>query len=254
MKFKKISRFAALMISACAAVNTVTVSAQGNTGPPQNDSCKVNIPFSVYARSKSIPEGTVFTVKIEAVGDAPMPEKTEYDVEVFGDYEFGPITFDEPDDYEYIISETAYDDDRIIFDERIYHVYAAVLYDDSGELSCGISLTREDSGEKANEVEFVNGYVETDGGDDSGGKKKDDSGGDRSDGSGTGGGSSGGSSSVTGGTDSSKGSSWGDVLSPNTGAALTLGLSGSAVIGLFLMLTFRNREDKDDEPDDKETG
>lgn len=255
MIVKRISRCAAGVLSLLLiAANGITAKGDGSTGPP-GDSCSITIPFAVYDNKGWIPDGTYFTVTMEAVDDAPLPETTFYEINVTGEYEFGPILFDEPGDHEYTIHEVVYDNENIIFDRTIYHVHAVILYNDDGELVGGFALTKEGSGEKPEEVDFTNDYTEPPDSSSLGESSvpeessDTDSSSDRDSSKDTGGGGS-------RETDSSSKSqsSWGDLLPPNTGGAVTLGFSGLIVAALAVMTVSRKKNESEDEPPDDGTG
>lgn len=265
------SRAAAAVLSILTAANGITARAAESTGPPEENLCQVTIPFSVHDSKGWIPEGTIFTVKIEAKNNAPLPEETFKEIDVSGECEFGPIVFDEPDDYEYIISEIVYDDENIVFDRTIYYVHAAVLYNDSGQLTCGFALTKDESGSKPAEVKFVNDYLsppddssrisdssepDDSGGDSDGGSGPPDSGGDSS-----GGGSDSSPDDTSSQDESSPGDSSADSSErpggggiPVTGGAVTIGCSGAVMAGLALMSIVRKRKEDDEDPPDPGKG
>ena len=234
---KGIKRLAAAFLSGIIAVNGITASAVGDIGLPGKDSCSVSVPFTVADKKGWIPEGTMFTVEMKAENGAPLPEKTSYEVDVSGEHEFGPIEFDEPDDYEYTVSELVYDDGNIVFDETVYHVHVAVFYDDDGELVGVFSLTKDGADVKPERVEFYNDYLlpPEDSTSDSDSSKPGSSG---SSGDGKGGSSGDG----------------GRIFNPHTGAVISIGAFGLAVPMLVLFAVNRRRRQDDSEPPEEETG
>lgn len=268
-------RFAAAAVSLCLAANVITASAEEVYEPPV-EGYSVTIPFSVRDESGRIPEGTVFTVAIVSTDGAPLPEVTEYDIAVSGEGEFGPIEFDAPGDYEYLIKETLFDSDKIVFDETVYHVSVVVVWDADGELTGGYAVAVEGSDTKEDELEFDNDY---DDGQDGGNSDTDsidsrddssDSGGDDSsehDSSSEKDSSSDTSSSADSRSDSrgrrdppadsggpsSGASPWEPLLPPDTGGAVTFGVSGAVLAGLALILISK-RKQQSDEPPDEGTG
>ena len=268
MIVKKIRRSAAAVLSVIIAANGIAASAQGNNSPPDLPSCTIDIPFSVHDNKGWIPEGTVFEVELTADGNAPLPEKTVYEVNVIGKFKFGPIVFDEPGDYEYTIREITYDSDKIVFDETIYNVHAAVLWDDSGGLICGYSVTADGKALKPESLDFDNDYISPP--EDSSYSDSKDPVTDDSDGQVVVGDMSSSQEDTSAGessTDSSKNSvnsyadsryssessskstvPWNSLLPPNTGGAVTLGFSGAGFIGFALVLLSRRRNEDEDEP------
>ncbi|MBR1862528.1 MAG: LPXTG cell wall anchor domain-containing protein [Ruminococcus sp.] len=279
MNSKKVSRFLAACLSLLCLTGGSTVCAAGN------DSCELSIPFELSDRKGWIPEGTIFTVRLVSVNGAPLPDKDTYEVDVSGRYEFGPIVFDEPGDYEYTISQVSYESDKIVFDTTVYRVQATVLYNDSGQLVGGFALTRGNSGSKLDEVGFNNDYKVTEdssrppsedssgadittsgdssrtpysdssyngtdiGGDSSG--SSSDSGGSSSDSSGTSGSSGEGSqSSGPGSSSGQSGSSKADngsMLPPNTGGGAVLSISGLGLSAALLFISAKKKREEREE-------
>ncbi len=237
---KKICCMAAAAISVLTAAQTLAASAQGGPSPSGTGTCTLTIPVSVKDSSGNIPEGTVFTFELTAENGAPLPEQTLAEVTGSGEFEFGPIVFDEPDNYEYTVFQRVWDSDDIIFDETVYHVHAAVLYNEADELVCGISLTAEDSDAKPTEVVFSNDCLV----DEDNSLPEDDS--DKS----TGSGNSPDGSSLT----QSRDDSWKSFITPNTGGAVAIGFTGLAAGAVAVILLRRRRGTDDDEPPDKESG
>lgn len=231
MIVRKISRLAAAALSLIFAANGITASASGSTGPPEKDTCTISVPFMVTDKKGWIPEGTIFTVEMTAVDGAPLPDKTFYEIDVSGAYEFGPIEFDEPDDYEYTISELVFDDDKIVFDETVYHVHIVAMYNDDGELVGGFSLTKDGIDVKPEMVDFCNDYVS------------------RPDGS----------NSVTDSSepddqDDSSSGDGGGLFTPDTGTAIGIGTIGFAIPVLMLFAAGRRRRSSDDDPQEEGSG
>lgn len=271
----RISRITAAVLSSLVAVNTIAASAESSRGSPEKSTCSISVPFTVKDKKGWIPDGTVFSVKLSAQGDAPLPEKTLYTVDVSGSFEFGPIIFDEPDNYEYTISEVAYDDSNVIFDKTIYRLHAVTIYNEDGELVCGFSLTDGTGSAKPADIEFDNDYVkppsehiiETDdsqkeqdvepdssepppepaSGADSRPPGKDKSSVPKEE-------SVSSSSKESVSTASSRASPWNTVLPPNTGSAVTIGISSVMVIGLAVIVLTKRRNTGDDEPPDERSG
>ena len=275
-----VSAVLSLYLSAGAVI---TVSAQGNNGPPGDSSCTLSIPISVCDNRGRIPDGTEFTVTISPVGEAPLPEKTSYVTDVAGDFEFGPIVFDEPGNYEYTVRELEYDSDKIIFDETVYRVRAAVLWDAEGKLTAGCAVTEEGSGKKSEELIFENDYKRSSGQneepdssppddsrhyDDSGGadessKPPGDSSSGTEDSTSADSSSPGDEDSSSPGDEDSSGSGdgssdesepWGGFLPPATGGAVAIGSVGAVFIGLAVILAGRRKNSNSDEPPDKRSG
>lgn len=249
----------------------MTASALGSNGPP-GSTCSLTIPFSVRDSKGWIPKGTVFTVKLIPLNNAPLPEKTYYEINVEGEYAFGEIVFDEPGDYEYTISELAYDDEKIIFDQTVYRVNAVIIYNDDGYLVGGYSLSTGGGTGKPTEVDFFNDYISppeessntdnssrTDSTPDESSSQASSLTDSSSSGSENGDSStsSGNSSTASDNSDSSSSSkpSTGGGFNPHTGtAAVGFTTTAIAVPMLLMFIASRRRRDSEDEPPDSETG
>lgn len=213
------------------------------------DTCTMTIPATVSDGGGKLPAGTKFTLQIAAVDSGPLPAKTSYEVTVSGTVRFGPIVFDEPGDYEYTIREIASTEKGVISDKTVYTVHAAVIYDDTGQLVCGFSLTRDKQSEKPDEVRFVN-YIEVDPADDSGTDPPDSSEPE--------------SSSVPDSSSrSEESSSQGEKpsVNPFTGAVIGVGIPLIMLPLLIILAIARRRSEKDETtyigdgpPDEKGTG
>ena len=153
MIFKKLCRFAAAAVSAifAASIMCFSVFAVGDT-------CELNIPFSISDRAGTIPKSTVIKVEISSKTSA-LPEKTVLEAEPSGEYNFGPIVFDEPGDYEYTIREISCSDSRIELDKTVYIVHAVALYNDNGKLVSAFSISKKGSAVKPMGVVFENKSV-----------------------------------------------------------------------------------------------
>lgn len=125
------------------------VSALGNTA-------SVSIPFVVYDNDSLIPEGTKFSVQLKAVGNSPLPSSTIFEIYVSGSGIFGPIIFDTPGDYEYTISQSPCNNRKVLSDQTVYTVYVSAIYNDSGQLTAGFSISRGGEKLKPKSVSFNN--------------------------------------------------------------------------------------------------
>lgn len=223
---KKISCVAAAVLSLIFAANAPPMTALGAV-----QSCELYLPVSVSDPDGDIPAGTIFTVKLTAEDGSPVPAQTEFSTDVEGEYSFGPIIFNEPGNYEYTVSELTYADDKIIFDESVYNIYVAVIYNDKGELTAGYSAKKTGRLEKPESVNFLNGYKFS---------PSDDS-------------------SQSESSSQSDSSSWGDSSSdsdsdssqsgvPNTGGVVALAFSGIMLPMLLISIFVRRRDEKQGDP------
>lgn len=160
MFLKKLDRFAAAVMSVIFAVGIMCFNTAASP-----DSCSLFIPVTVNNKTGTVSQGATFTVEIEGIGSSPLPEKTSVVTKASDKVNIGPIVFDEPGDYKYTIREKKHSDKRIVTDDTVYNVSVCVLYDSSGELTCGYSLTRQDNGQKPANVSFINSGEDVDGGD-----------------------------------------------------------------------------------------
>lgn len=236
-----------------AAALTLNIAAAGGLMAFADDmgSCEIRIPVTVTDGSGRLPEGTVFKVEITGEDGAPMPLRTLYEVDVGGSFEFGPILFDEPESYEYIIREQKYDDADVITDETVYHLHAITLLGDDGKLIGSYSLTKEQSEEKPVKLEFVNDYAipppqPPDDSSTAGQDPEDSSGTDES---GPPGRRTGDSDEQ--GDDSDPG---GGKINPGTGTAIGLGAAVFAVPLLAVFLSGRKRGREEEDPPDERSG
>ena len=226
---KMIRRAAAAFLSLYFALFVCGLPASAS-----GDTCTMFIPATVSDGGGKLPAGTEFTLQLAAVDSGPLPAKTSYEVTVSGTVRFGPIVFDEPGDYEYTIREIASTDKRVISDKTVYKVHATVLYDDTGKLVCGFSLTKDKENTKPDEVRFVN-YTEIDPADDSGTDPPDSSQTDPS-------------SVPDSSSQREESSSQGEhpSVNPFTGAVLGVGIPLIMLPLLIILAIARRRSEKDE--------
>lgn len=111
-----------------------------------------------------------FTVTIEREdgSDELLPENTSLKIARNGKAEFGPIMYETPGDYTYIIKQEKGTDQYTTYDETVYKAIVAVrnvLDSDNnptGELEASIVLNKDNSSEKPNNLEFNNEYNKPD--------------------------------------------------------------------------------------------
>lgn len=148
----RIFKGAAASLAVCAAVGlSCPVSAAEQSAP-----YTAVIPIRITDTGGKLPEGTEFTIKLEPVGNAPMPAESELTADTGGSCEFGPIDFYEPGSYEYTVSELKFDSDDIIFDDTVYSVDIEVFTEEDGRMWGGSALYKNGEIVKAEEVVFIN--------------------------------------------------------------------------------------------------
>nr|WP_279323774.1 FctA domain-containing protein [Anaerococcus sp. AGMB09787] len=82
-----------------------------------------------------------------------MPENTSISIEDKGS--FGPIDFDIPGKYQYLIKQVPTDKPIITYDERVYHLDIYLQYLENGNKSISMVIYGE-NGEKVPKIKFVN--------------------------------------------------------------------------------------------------
>ncbi len=115
---------------------------------------------------EALAERPYYTFRLDAVGDAPLPAKTEVVMKQAGTIDFGTITYHEPGDYCYrLYQQTDSVSDRmppvsagtLTLDRRIYELTVQVTSDEKGKLYAALSSSEEGAGKKS-EPEFLNTY------------------------------------------------------------------------------------------------
>lgn len=114
----------------------------------EGDLCELYLPVRLSDKDGNIPNGTAFAIQISAESNTPLPHKTKIYVGPDGEYNFGPIIFDEPGNYKYEINEVDYDNDDIIYDTSVYILDVSVFYDEKGNLIAGSTAAKIGSSSK----------------------------------------------------------------------------------------------------------
>lgn len=122
----------------------------------QSVACSFEVENQVTGDTPSADES--FTFKLEAVGEAPMPEKDTINVTGNHSETFPPITYTEPETYQYVIRQIAGNMDGYTYDNRVYNVTVQVTTDDEGLLSISQYVSQQGSNLKKDKIVFVNLY------------------------------------------------------------------------------------------------
>ena len=153
MKGKKHRIGKLLMLSLVSAGLLVPVQAKA-----AGYECEAKIPVEVREEGSEIPEGNEYTVKIRGVDGAPMPENGSVVIAGEGKAELGPISYTEPEDYQYEIWQEGQEKEHFTYDDTVYTVTVRVTNTEDGTgLEAQIWAIKE--GEEAkSEIVFENRY------------------------------------------------------------------------------------------------
>ena len=120
---------------------------------------------------EELKEEQSYTFVLEAIGDAPMPTRTQVVMRTSGTIDFGSITFAQPGNHTYrLYQKTAEQTAKkkihiagmtgagiLTLDTRVYDLQVQITSDDKGILYAALSTAAEGSGKKM-EPEFINTY------------------------------------------------------------------------------------------------
>ena len=112
---------------------------------------KCYIPVTMIDKEGYIPANVSFTIVMQAEAnqpggiEPPSPDGS-FPVGGKGSYQVGPIVFDEPGDYAYMIYEVPPENDKLLkaSDERVYHLKVSVTDGDGGKLQGTLVLLSVD--------------------------------------------------------------------------------------------------------------
>ncbi len=145
---------AAVLAVMCLFLLAAPVRAEGDS-----TSADVMIPVTVKDTSGMLTDSTSFRVTL--VGKdaaAPLPAVTEYILTAAPEAtcEFGPLAFDEPGNYRYLIrQEQLTGDDTVITDHTVYAVTVVVITDDD-VLSATVEVRKQNENQKRAALVFEN--------------------------------------------------------------------------------------------------
>jgi|GEM_PF-3708871 len=145
--------------AACAALmigTSMGVYAQ------ENGQTQLSLPVENIVEG-DVPSDLDYQFILTGEDGAPMPADTNdagsavLTVKGAGSGTFGAITYTEPENYIYTISEQMDPADHYTFDETTYTVKVRVFSDENGQLTTAVSADNGD-GDKADAIQFVNKY------------------------------------------------------------------------------------------------
>lgn len=142
----KIAAVAAILFTWIGNMMAVSVYA-GTTN------IEVSIPVSVQGAA-----GIIVLEPEEA--DTPMPEQTELQIGKGEKKSFGPIRYEEPEDYHYKIYQKSGNAADITYDMAVYDVTVRVTSTESGKLEAVVWCEKEGTEGKSDEIIFTNSVRE----------------------------------------------------------------------------------------------
>lgn len=110
---------------------------------------------SVTAEISFVVRNAPGTVVIEAVGDAPLPEVTEFADTFSGAFE---ITYTEPGNYSYHIYQRLGERRDVIYSGVIYNVLVSVFVNEYDQLYTVVTLGTKGNPDKPEQIEFINEF------------------------------------------------------------------------------------------------
>lgn len=104
------------------------------------------IPVTMVDKEGYIPTDVTFGLVLSPEDSQfPLPAQSELSVGGKGQYRFGPILFDQPGDYRYLIQEVPPNDEKLKkSDERVYHLLVRVTNADGNQLQGTLVLCSVD--------------------------------------------------------------------------------------------------------------
>lgn len=88
--------------------------------------------------------------------DTPLPEQSQITIAGAGKAVFGPITYTQPGDYVYHISQKPGNEKDTVYDSISYTVLVQIVWDKENELEAEIYVTDDAAGAKTDQIEFNN--------------------------------------------------------------------------------------------------
>ena len=153
---KKIAAAAAILFTWIGSVLTVPVYA----GTPnikmlnsETQNVEIQIPVSVQGAA-----GTI-VLEPEKAG-IPVPDQTELQIGKDEKQSFGPIRYEEPEDYHYKIYQKSGNAADVTYDTAVYDVTVRVTSTESGELEAVVWGEKEGTEGKSDEIIFTNSVKE----------------------------------------------------------------------------------------------
>ena len=156
---KSMQKFVAALLGTalCAVLLATAAFAQGSVA--------VTLPVSIRTAGADPEPNAAYTLCLQAVDDAPMPDGAQngqYSVTVqgAGDYTFPQITYTAPGIYYYQISHVAGADTRCTYDATVYNVTVAITNKQDGTgLESAVTAHTGPSADKRDAMLFTNVYA-----------------------------------------------------------------------------------------------
>ena len=156
---KSMQKFVAALLGTalCAVLLATAAFAQGGVA--------VTLPVSIRTAGADPEPNAAYTLCLQAVDDAPMPDGAQngqYSVTVqgAGDYTFPQITYTAPGIYYYQISHAAGADTRCTYDATVYNVTVAITNKQDGTgLESAVTAHTGPSADKRDAMLFTNVYA-----------------------------------------------------------------------------------------------
>ena len=156
---KSMQKFVAALLGTalCAVLLATAAFAQGGVA--------VTLPVSIRTAGADPEPNAAYTLCLQAVDNAPMPDGTQngqYSVTVqgAGDYTFPQITYTAPGIYYYQISHAAGADTRCTYDATVYNVTVAITNKQDGTgLESAVTAHTGPSADKRDAMLFTNVYA-----------------------------------------------------------------------------------------------
>lgn len=123
--------------------------------------CSVSIPVELQVSGDNVPGGQSYRLVLEGITpQAPMPETAQLVVEEPGTVQFGAITYQTPNDYQYRIYQSFETVEDFTFDQTVYIATVRVIRSEDGNLEAQIWATNSGANEeKVSHMVFVNQYT-----------------------------------------------------------------------------------------------
>lgn len=110
---------------------------------------EIQIPVSV--------QGAAGTIELEPEkAGIPVPDRTELQIGKNEKQSFGPIRYEEPEDYHYKIYQKSANVTDVTYDTAVYDVTVRVTGTEAGELEAVVWCEKEGTEGKSNEIIFTN--------------------------------------------------------------------------------------------------
>ncbi len=156
---KSMQKFVAALLGTalCAVLLATAAFAQGSVA--------VTLPVSIRTAGADPEPNAAYTVCLQAVDNAPMPDGAQngqYSITVqgAGDYTFPQITYTAPGIYYYQISHAAGADTRCTYDATVYDVTVAITNRQDGTgLESSVTAHTGPSADKRDAMLFTNVYA-----------------------------------------------------------------------------------------------